>query len=121
MTEDLKDAATVAVIGVAVVMAALTILMIAIMVITRLAPRSEEAKMKAGPDDVHDASPEKESVAVIAVAMALAMEAEGNTTANGGAPADASAREAGRWASAGRERLMHSRSKAGQKWGRPSR
>ena len=72
----MKDAATLAVVGVVVVMAALTILMIAIMVITRLVPGSKEAKTNATPEDIQDEELEKKSVAAIAVAMALAMEAE---------------------------------------------
>jgi Na+-transporting methylmalonyl-CoA/oxaloacetate decarboxylase gamma subunit len=116
----MTDAATIAVVGVAVVMAALTILMIAIMVITRLVPGSKEAQTNATPEEIQDVSPEKKSVAAIAVAMALAMEAEGKASAFGGAPTGAPGEAVSRWASAGREQLMHSRSKTGRKWGRPS-
>ncbi|MBN2098523.1 MAG: hypothetical protein JW753_02890 [Dehalococcoidia bacterium] len=115
------DAATIAVIGVAVVMAALVILMIAIMVITRLVPGSKEARTDTTREDVQDESPEKESVAVIAVAITLAMEAQRKAPAVGGAPAGPPGQVASRWASAGREQLMRSRGGTGRKWGGSSR
>ena len=113
------DAATIAVIGVGVVLAALSILMIAITVITRLVPGSKESKADTTLEEVQDESPEKESVAVVAVAIALAMEAEKVAYAVGGAPV-IQRPAASRWAAAGREQLMRSRRNTGRKWGRPS-
>jgi Na+-transporting methylmalonyl-CoA/oxaloacetate decarboxylase gamma subunit len=116
----MRDAATIAVIGVAVVMAALVILMMAITVITRLVPGSKEAKTDTTREDVQDESPEKESVAVMAVAITLAMEAQRKAPAVGGGPAAGPLGQT-RWASAGREQLMRSRGETGRKWGGSSR
>lgn len=117
----MKDAATIAVLGVAVVMAALTTLMIAIMLITRLAPGSKEARTDTALDELEDGGREKENVAVMAVALALAMEAESGRPADCEAPAVAPGQAFSRWASAGRERLMRSGCGAGRTWGRSSR
>jgi sodium pump decarboxylase gamma subunit len=118
VTDELAKAATIAVIGVAVVMAALIILMIAVMVITRLVPRSKEARTNATLEEVQGQSPTKESIAAIAVAVALTTsEKEAGLTGRGALVA-APGHEVSRWASAGRERLMHSRRKPGRKWGR---
>lgn len=115
------DAATIAVVGVVVVMAALTILMMAIMVINRLVPGNKGAKTSAVPEDLEGESCEKESVAAIALAVALAM-VDNEATLNGrGTQSTAPGHEVSRWASAGRERLMRSRRKTGRKWGRLSR
>jgi Na+-transporting methylmalonyl-CoA/oxaloacetate decarboxylase gamma subunit len=120
VTDQLAEAATIAVVGVAVVMIALTILMLAIMVLTRLAPGKKENKVEATIKAVQGQSPTKESIAAMAVAMALAMEEEEKASSHGGPQTVASGYTVSRWASAGRERLMNSRRKTGQKWGRPS-
>ena len=117
----MKDAAIIAVLGVAVVMAALTALMIAIMLITRLAPGGKDAKTKSALTEQQDESPEKESVAVIALALALAMQRQNAAPPGHSAPAGAPEPSVSRWASAGREQLMRSRRKAGRTWGRSSR
>jgi Na+-transporting methylmalonyl-CoA/oxaloacetate decarboxylase gamma subunit len=119
VTDRLAEAATIAVLGVAVVMTALTILMLAIMVLTRLAP-GKENKEEATIEVVQGQSPTKESIAAIAVAMALAMREKGAASTHGGPQAVAPRHAVSRWASAGKERLMGSRRKPGQKWGRPS-
>ena len=119
MTGQLAEAATVAVVGVAVVMTALTILMLAIMVLTRLAPGKENIE-EATSKLVQGRSPTKESVAAIAVAMALAMREKGTASTDGGPQAVAPRHAVSRWASAGRERLMGSRRRTEHKWGRPS-
>lgn len=111
------DAATIAVIGVGVVMAALIILMIAIMVITRMVPGSKDVGTNGATTEVQDESPGKESIAVIAAALALVMKAEKRAPAVGDAPAGVPGQSVSRWASAGREQLMHSRRKTGRKWG----
>lgn len=116
----MRDAATIAVVGVAVVMAVLSILMIAIMVMTRLAPGRKEAKVDATLEEMQEDSPEKESVAAIAVAMALAVEAERNASAAGAMQSLIPGPTTGRWASAGREQLMRSRGRTGRRWGRTS-
>jgi Na+-transporting methylmalonyl-CoA/oxaloacetate decarboxylase gamma subunit len=121
VTGQLAEAATIAVLGVAVVMTALTILMLAIMVLTRLAPGKKENKEEeATIEVVQGQSPTKESIAAIAVAMALAMREKGAASTHGGPQAVAPRHAVSRWASAGKERLMGSRRKPGQKWGRPS-
>jgi Na+-transporting methylmalonyl-CoA/oxaloacetate decarboxylase gamma subunit len=120
VTGNLAEAATIAVVGVAVVMTALTTLMLAIMVLTRLAPGKKENKVEATIKAVEGQSPTKESIAAIAVAMALAMEEEEKASSHGGPQAVALGHVASRWSAAGRERLMGSRRKPGQKWGRPS-
>lgn len=114
---NMGDAATIAIVGVAVVMAALIILMIAIMVITRLVPGSREITTNDVPGEVQDERPGKESVAAVAVAMALAMAAEVGAPAVGGEACGVAGQVSSRWASAGREQLMQSRRKTGRKWG----
>jgi Na+-transporting methylmalonyl-CoA/oxaloacetate decarboxylase gamma subunit len=120
MRDELWEAATIAVIGVAMVMTALTILMLAIMVLTRLAPGKKESKVEATIEVAHRQIPGKESVAAIAVAMALAMEEEEKGSSHRGPQTIAPGHTASRWVFAGREQLMRSRRKTGQKWGRPS-
>ncbi len=119
MTDRLGEAAMIALVGVAVVMATLAILMVAIMLITRLAPASNKRGEKAVSEAEEWRDQEKEQVAAIVVAMALAME--GETPQQGGQPAGASKHSSGRWGSSGRERLMAARRAAGRDWGRPSR
>jgi hypothetical protein len=101
-------------------MTALTILMLAIMLLTRLFPGKRENKVEATIKVVESQGPTKESIAAIAVAMALAMEEEEKDSSRGGPQTVAPGHTVSRWASAGRERLMQSRRKTRQKWGRPS-
>jgi len=118
VTDEIAKAATIAVVGVAVVMTALTTLMLAIMVLTRLAPGKKEGAEKRTLEEVQGQSPTKENIAAIAVAMALTMEEKEAALTVRGAQAAAPGHEVSRWASAGRERLMHSRRKPGHKRGR---
>jgi Na+-transporting methylmalonyl-CoA/oxaloacetate decarboxylase gamma subunit len=120
MRDELWEAATIAVIGVAMVMTALTILMLAIMVLTRLAPGKKESKVEATIEVAHRQIPGKESVAAIAVAMALAMEEEEKGSSHGGSQTVAPGHTVSRWSAAGRERLMGSRRRTEHKWGRRS-
>jgi len=121
VTDQLWEAATIAVVGVAVVMTALTVLMLAIMLLTRLFPGKkgnvEIAMFKATEGD----GPTKDSIAAIAVAVALAMEEQkaGKISQPGESPV--SRPVASRWSAAGRERLMGSRRKTEHKWRKPSR
>jgi len=119
--DQLWDAATVAVLGVAVVMVALTILMVAIMLLTRLAPGKKGNGEMEIPNAKEGDKPTKESIAAIAVAVALAMEEQeaGNIRGHGESPV--SGPVASRWSAAGRERLMGSRRNTEHKWGKPSR
>lgn len=112
MGDRLSEAATIALVGVAVVMVALTILMLAIMALNRLAPDKKKKKGSTGmemPTALEEDEPVKESVAAIAVAMALAMEGqkEGHNHGHGESPVFPPM--ASRWSAAGRERLMGSR------------
>lgn len=109
-------------VGMAVVFAALLSLMVAIMIVNRLAPeraRKAEGPTVLGAIEIEEA--ERERVAVVAVALARAMEKE-----TGGAPQVTAVGGAGvageptRWAMAGREQLMRSRGKAGRQWGKRS-
>ncbi len=111
MWHDVAEASILIVIGMAVVFAALTILMVAIMILNRLAP--EKAQKAVAPVELSGAeASEKEKVAVMAVALALAKEqtSVGETGEVAARPAEAS-----RWAIAGRERVMRSREKAGRR------
>lgn len=121
VTDELAKAATIAVIGVAVVMIALIALMLVIMVLTRLAPGKKEGAEEGTPEEEQGQSPTKENIAAIAVAMALTMEEKEAALTGRGVPAAAPGEVVSRWASAGRERLMHSRKKPGRKWGKLQR
>jgi Na+-transporting methylmalonyl-CoA/oxaloacetate decarboxylase gamma subunit len=117
----MRDAATIAVIGVAVVMTALIILMVAIMLMTRLFPGKKLNGEKEMTEMMEGDGPSKESIAAIAVAMALAMKKQeaGNISEHG--ESTFSGPVTSRWSAAGRERLMGSRRKTEHKWGKPSR
>ena len=121
MREGLWDAATIAVVGVAVVMTALIILMVAIMLMTRLFPGKKLNGEKEMTKVMEGDEPTKENIAAIAVAMALAMKEQeaGNISGHGESPF--SGPVTSRWSAAGRERLMGSRRKTEHKWGKPSR
>jgi Na+-transporting methylmalonyl-CoA/oxaloacetate decarboxylase gamma subunit len=120
VTDRLAEAAIIAVVGVAMVMTALTILMLAIMLLTRLFPGKKENKVEVTIKAVEGISPTKESIAAIAVAMALAMEEEEKGSSHGGPQTVAPGHTVSRWSAAGRERLMGSRRRTEHKWGRRS-
>jgi len=101
-------------------MVALTILMVAIMLLTRLAPGKKGNGEIEIPNATEGDRPTKESIAAIAVAMALAMKEQEAGKIRGHDMSPDSLPVASRWSAAGRERLMRSRRKTGQKWGRPS-
>ena len=121
MREQLADGALLILVGMAVVMTALLILMVAVMVMTRLFPgkdvsgEKEMTKVKKGDE------PTKESIAAIAVAMALAMKEQEAGNISGHRESPVSGPVASRWSAAGRERLMASRRSKEHKWGEPSR
>jgi Na+-transporting methylmalonyl-CoA/oxaloacetate decarboxylase gamma subunit len=121
VTGQLKDAATIAVVGVAVVMTALIILMVAIMLMTRLFPGKKLNGEKEMTKEMKWDEPTKETVAAIAVAMALAMKEQESGNVSGHAESPVSGPVASRWSAAGRERLMGSRSNRQHKWGKSSR
>ena len=111
MGDQLSEAATIALVGVAVVMVALTTLMLAIMALNRLAP-DKKKKGSTGmemPTALEEDEPVKESVAAIAVAMALAMEGQKEGRNHGHGESPVSRPMTSRWSAAGRERLMGSR------------
>ena len=120
MPEKLSEAAVLAVVGVAVVLVALTILMLAVMELSRLASGDKKNKGKAAPNVLQRQGLSKGSIAAMAVAMALAMEERETAFTMGDGKAPASRPVVSPWAAAGRERLMRSRTKTGHKWGRPS-
>lgn len=120
--DKLGEAGTLIGVGMAVVFAALLILMVAIMVVNRLAPeraRKAEGPTVLGAIEIEEA--ERERAAAIAVALARAMEPGTQGAAQQAAAGPAvPAGEPGRWAMAGREQLMRSRGKAGRQWGKRS-
>jgi len=99
-------------------MTALTILMLAIMLLTRLFPGKNGAIEM--PKVMEGDEPTKESVAAIAVAVALAMEEQTAGSIRGHGESPVSRPTASRWSAAGRERLMGSRRRTEHKWGRRS-
>jgi Na+-transporting methylmalonyl-CoA/oxaloacetate decarboxylase gamma subunit len=121
MREQLGDGALIAVVGVAVVMTALTILMLAIMLLTRLFPGKKDSGEQEMTRLMEGDEPTKESIAAIAVAMALAMKEQEAGNISGRRESPVSGPVASRWSAAGRERLMGSRRNTEHKWGKPSR
>jgi len=121
MRERLADGALLVLVGMATVMTALFILMLAIMLMTRLFPGKEGSGEEQMIKVMEGDEPTKESIAAIAVAMALAMKEQelGNISGHGESPV--SGPVASRWSAVGRERLMRSRRKTEHKWGKPSR
>lgn len=121
MREQLADGALLVLVGMATVMTALLILMLAIMLMTRLFPGKKLNGEKEMPKVMEGDEPTKESIAAIAVAMALAMKEQeaGNISGHGESPI--TGHVASRWSAAGRERLMGSRSNREHRWGKPSR
>ena len=121
MREQVGEAALLIGVGMAVVMTALVILMLAVMLMTRLFPGKKDSGEEEMTKVMKGDEPTKESIAAIAVAMAVAMKEQepGNITGHGESPVSAPA--ASRWSAAGRERLMGSRRNTEHKWGKPSR
>jgi Na+-transporting methylmalonyl-CoA/oxaloacetate decarboxylase gamma subunit len=122
MSEDLAEAALLILIGMAVVFAALVILMVAIMIINRLAP--DRAKKAEGPvllEAIQSEDSEKGRIAAMAVALAKAMERDQEVISEQRMMGVVGlAGEPSRWAASGREQAMRSRGKAGRQWGRRS-
>lgn len=107
-------------VGMAVVFAGLLILMLAIMVVNRLArKKAEEVEGSSVIESMSYEADEKEKIAVLAAALAMAMkdgrEAGADRTE---AAAEGMSNGPSRWAVAGREQAMRSRGKAGRQWGR---
>ena len=121
MREQLGEAALLILVGMAVVMTALVILMLAIMVMTRLFPGKDISGEKEMTKVREGGGPTKESIAAIAVAMALAMKEQEAVNTSGHGQSPVSGPVVGRWSAAGRERLMGSRRNTEHKWGKPSR
>lgn len=120
--EQLGEAGTLIGVGMAVVFFALVTLMVAVMIVNRLAP--ERARKAEGPTvlgAIEIEESERERVAAVAVAVARAMEGETEGAAQRAAMGPVgTAGEPSRWALAGRDQLMRSRGKAGRQWGRRS-
>lgn len=116
MPEKLPEAVIIAVAGIVVVLIALTILMLAIIVLSRLAPRE---KQNTAPRVLQAQSLSTQSIAAMAVAVALAMEEQKTAVAIGHDEAAVPRPVVSPWAAAGRGRLMRSRAKTGHKWGSP--
>ena len=121
MRGQLGEAALLIVVGMAVVMTALLILMLAIMLMTRLFPGEKANGDREMIKVMEGVEPTKQSIAAIAVAMALAMKEQETRNISGHGESPVSRPVASRWSAAGRERLMGSRRKTEHKWGRPSR
>lgn len=121
MPDKLPEAAVLAGAGVTVVFVALTILMLAIMLLSRLAPRDKPNKADTPPTVLQQQTLSTESVAAMAVAMALAMEEQKPTFSVGDDKVPVPQPVASPWAATGRERLMRSRAKPGRRWGKPSK
>ena len=120
--EQLRSAGILIGVGMAVVFAALLILMVAIMIVNRLAPeRPGKAEGSTVLEGIADEESERRRVAALAAALARAMEhgARGAPQQRAAGPAS-SAGGPSRWAMAGREQAMRSRGKAGRQWGRRS-
>ncbi len=119
MRESLVEAAILVLVGMAVVFAALVILMLAIMIVSRLTPekaRKGEAQHPAFETDV----PGNEKIAAIAVALARHMEDSKARAEDNEIDVVLRSGEAGRWLTFGREQAMRSRRKVGRQWGRRS-
>lgn len=117
MPENLPEAAIMAGAGVAVVFVALSILMLAIVLLSRLGP---DAGKKAAPDETRVADPGRESIAAVAVAIALAAEEQRTASPLRPASPPVPQPEVSPWAVSGRERLVRSRTNMGHRWGRSS-
>lgn len=120
MRGQLGEAALLILVGMAVVMTALFILMLAIMVMTRLFPGKDVSEDLERTKVMKGDEPSKESTAAIAVAIALAMKEQEAGNVSGHSDIPVSAPVASRWSAAGRQRLMASRGKREPKPGKPS-
>lgn len=118
MPENLPEAALMAGAGVAVVFVALSILMLAIVLLSRLGP---DAGKKAAPAETQVAGPGRETIAAVAVAIALAAEEQRTAPPFQPASPPGPRPEVSPWAVSGRERLVRSRTNTGHRWGRSSR
>jgi Na+-transporting methylmalonyl-CoA/oxaloacetate decarboxylase gamma subunit len=118
MPENLPEAAIMAGAGVAMVFVALSILMLAIVLLSRLGP---DAGKKAAPGETQVAGPTRETIAAMAVAMALATEERRTASPLRPASPPVPQPEVSPWAISGRERLVRSRTNTGHRWGRSSR
>lgn len=120
--DQLRSAGTLIGVGMAVVFVALLTLMVAIMIVNRLAP--ERARKAEGPtvlEGIADEESERLRVAVMAVALAAAMQKETEAAARPAVIGPVGwAGQPSRWAMAGREQVMRDRGKAGRQWGRRS-
>lgn len=117
MTEQLPEAAMLALIGAVVVFTGLAILMLAIMVLSRLTSGNKKNKEMVTARIVQGHGPGKESVAAIAVGLTLLMEEHEAASASEHGKAPAPGLMSSPWAAAGREQLMRYRRKAGHQWG----
>ena len=121
-TEALGEGALLIGVGMLVVFVALTILVMAIMIMNRLFP--EKAKKAEEPpvlEAIETERSERERVAALAVAVAKAMEKESEYALQQGVVGPGGwSGEPSRWAASGREQVMRSRGKAGRQWGRRS-
>lgn len=120
MAGEIAEAAALAVVGIATVLSALAILMVATMVVMRVVQgRGEESKEipEPEPDPDRERFPAGERVAVIAVAVVLAMQKE-QAASPGRDTTSMTHAAVNQWQTAGRQRLMRSRKKAGRQWGR---
>ncbi len=118
----MRDAGILIGVGMAVVFVALLVLMVAIMIVNRLAPeRARKAEGLTVLEAVAAEESERQRAAVIAVALAADMERAPSGTARPGAAAPAGwAGGPSPWLAAGRDQVMQSRGKAGRGWGRRS-
>ena len=121
MREQLADGALLILVGMAVVMTALIILMLAVMVMTRLFPGKDISGDRELSKATEASQPTKQTVAAIAVAVALAMKEQEAGNTSGHDDSSISGPVASRWSAAGRERLMASRGKKEPKRWKPSR
>jgi Na+-transporting methylmalonyl-CoA/oxaloacetate decarboxylase gamma subunit len=117
MPENLPEAALMAGAGVAVVFVALSILMLAILLLSRLSP---DAKKKATPSETQVAGPSRETIAAMAVAIALATEERRSISPPQPVSSPTPQPEVSPWTISGRERLVRSRTNMGRRWGRSS-
>jgi Na+-transporting methylmalonyl-CoA/oxaloacetate decarboxylase gamma subunit len=123
-TDTLAKAAILTVIGMVVVFVGLIILMLAIMVLQKVASGKKtgveirQAVSKTGESE----HPSKASIAAMAVGLAWLMEESEAASARGQeAMAPVHGAGEGPWTIAGREQQMRSRGKVVHQWGRPSK
>jgi Na+-transporting methylmalonyl-CoA/oxaloacetate decarboxylase gamma subunit len=117
MPENLPEAALMAGAGVTVVFVALSILMLAIVLLSRLSP---DSRKKPAPGETQVAGPSRETIAAVAVAIALATEERRAISPPQPVSSTVPPPEVSPWAISGRERLVRSRTNMGHRWGRSS-